>query len=173
MNTRAMVRAGGATLMSLVSVIGVQGVGASAMASPRVVHATGTATITDTEFVDYVSRGQQCIIRVDQVTAYTGDLEGTWESTRPSEIRYFATCDELFATDGAGIPSAFSAVGHFVGTDGSEATLRAVGRTDAAGNYRGIIAAHGEVNGVLQESASFAPGSPPNSTYDGILVIDD
>ena len=171
MSPRAKVRAGAAMLVSLASMVGVQGVGTTpAKAMPRVVHATGTATLTDFEFVDVVSQGQQCLIYVNQTIAYAGELEGTSEDVQPSATRFFATCDELRATGSAGIRSTYSATRHFVGTDGKEATLRAFAIGDGAGNYQGIIAVHGDLNGLLHESAS-PPDFPPTSTYDGVLVV--
>jgi hypothetical protein len=170
MNTRAKLRAVAAMVVSLVSVVGLQGA-TPAMAAPRVVHATGMETITGIDFVDIVSRGQQCLLRVNQTVMYEGTLEGTAETVRPSELRYFATCDELMATGGVGIARTFSGVVHFVGADGTEATIRAVGRADAEGNYRGIAAVHGDLNGILVETQTAASG--PTATYDGTLVVKD
>ena len=171
MSPRAKVRAGAAMLVSLASMVGLQGVGATpAMAAPRVVHATGTATLTDFEFVDVVSQGQQCLIYVDQTIAYAGALEGTSEDVEPSLTRYFATCDELRATGAAGVRSIYSATRHFVGTDGKEATLRDVAIGDGTGSYKGVITVHGDLNGLLHESAS-PPDFPPTATYDGILIV--
>ena len=154
--------------MSLVSVVGLQGVGVPATASSRVVHATGTTTLTDAEFVGVESRGQQCLIYVNQTITYTGDLEGTSEDVEPAQIRFFATCAELEATGGAGIRSMYSVTRHFVGT-GKEATVRDVSWGDGAGTYQGIITVRGDLNGVLHESAS-PPDVPPTSTYDGLVV---
>lgn len=174
MNQRTNVRAGGVMLMLLLSVVGVQGLAAPAEASSRVVHATGTSTLVDVSFVEVVPRGQQCLLYVDQVTTLEGTLEGTSTTVSPAVIRYFATCEDVFATGGAGIVSTYRSVAHFVGVDGEEATLRAVGRTDAAGDYQGIITVHGDLNGVLHETASAPlPGSPFVSTWEGILIVGD
>jgi hypothetical protein len=125
--------------------------------------------LTEVVVVDLVPKGQQCVLRVDEKTTYVGDLDGTSEMPRPAEIRFFATCDEVSATGGAGIPSTFNGVEHFVGADGSEATIRQVGATDSTGNYRGLATVHGDLNGVLQVAAS--PASYPTGNYHGILVV--
>jgi hypothetical protein len=164
--------AGGAILISLAAMIGLQGVATHAVASSRVVHATGTETLTGASNVELVARGKQCVIYVDQMVKYEGALNGTAESVRPSEIRYFATCDKVVAAAGAGIPSTFSSVTHFVSTDGRvEATLRSVGRTDATGEYNGIETVHGDLNGILHVTGS--PFLSPTATYDGNLVVRD
>jgi hypothetical protein len=161
-------------LLSLASVVGLQGVGAPATAAaPRIVHVSGTTSLADAQVVDFGPRGRHCVLRVDQVVAYEGDLEGTLTTTRPSEIRYFATCAEVEAAGFTGIPSAFNSTGHFVGTDGNETTMRSFGATDAAGHYEGITVAHGDLNGILHVSASPTPGSPPFATYNGSLVVND
>ena len=102
---------------------------------------------------------------------YTGTLEGTSDTVGPVQIRFFATCEEVFATEGVGIRSNFSDIEHFVGTggiaEGKEATFRTVGRTDAAGNFEGTIALHGDLNGRLRTVASGA-----NGTYEGMVVVE-
>ena len=172
--TRAMVKAGGAMLLSLASVIGLSGVNAPVTASARrIVHVSGTTSLAAAQVVDFGPRGQHCVLRVDQVVAYEGDLEGTLTTTRPSEIRYFATCAQVEDAGFIGIPSAFNSAGHFVGADGNEAALRSFGATDAAGHYEGVTVAHGDLNGVLHVTASPTPGSPPFATYNGTLVVND
>jgi hypothetical protein len=170
MKVRTNVRAGGVMLMLLVSAIGLQGFASPAMARPRVVHAAGSFSLAfDLDTIELVPQGQQCLFYVNEVITYTGTLEGTSETVGPVQVRLFATCEEATSPDAVGIPSTFSAVEHFVGTDGKEATFRDVGRTDAAGNYEGIMAVHGDLNGILHVTGS----GGPDGRYEGQLVLKD
>jgi hypothetical protein len=168
MSVRTKVKAGGPMMTLLVSAISLQAHPSAAAASSRVVHVTGTLSITAAEVVDVVSLEHQCVIHLNQTVTYEGDLEGTSQTVRPSELRYLASCDELVATGGVGIRRTFSGLEHFVGTDGREATIRDVGAADAAGNFNGISVVHGDLNGVLHETQTAASG--PTATYDGLLA---
>jgi hypothetical protein len=169
MNVHTAVRAGGVMTMLMVSVIGVQGRASAVEASSRVVHATGTLTLLGADSFELVPRQHQCLLRLHQTVAVAGTLEGA--DSVDAEIRWFATCDEVFAANGAGIVRTYNAVGHYVGVDGKEATLRGVSRADVAGHVEGIIAVQGDLNGILHETASDPPpGGTVMSTYDGVLV---
>jgi hypothetical protein len=157
----------------LVSVIGLQGFASPVMASSPVIPATGSLFVEgDPATFEFVQQGQQCLIQFEEVITYTGTLEGTSDTLGPVEIRFFATCEEVFATEGVGIPSNFSAVEHFVGTggiaEGKEATFRTVGRTDAEGNFEGTIALRGDLHGRLKLATS-----GPSGTYEGVVVVRD
>ena len=169
MNVRTVVRAGGVMTMLMASVAGLQGRAAPVEASSRLIHATGTLTLLGADSFEFIPREQQCVLKFHQTVAIAGTLEGT--DSVDAQLRWFATCDEVFATLGAGIVRTYNAVGHYVGVDGKEATLRVVGRADATGDYEGIIAVQGDWNGILDETASDPPpGSPLISHYDGFLV---
>jgi hypothetical protein len=168
MNVRT-VRAGGVVTMLVASVIGLPGRDSPVEASSRVIHATGTLTLLGADSFELVPRQHQCLLRLHQTVAVAGTLEGA--DSVEAQIRWFATCDEVFATNGAGIVSTYNAVGHYVGVDGKEATLRDVSRTDAAGDAEGIITVQGDLNGILRETATTPPpGGTLVSTYDGFLV---
>jgi hypothetical protein len=170
MTVRTNVRASGAVLMLMVSMIGLQGLATPAVASSRAIHATGTETLTGAANVELVPRGGQCVIYVDQAVKYEGALDGRATSVRPSQIRYLATCDKVLVAGGVGIPSTFRAVTHFVSADGTvEATLRSVGSTNTSGDYKGIETVQGDLNGILQVAGS--PFSSPTATYEGSLFV--
>jgi hypothetical protein len=167
MNTRAKVRAGAAMLMSLASVIGLQGVGAPAMADSRVVHVSGTITYTvDFDSAQLVPRGQQCLLLADFSSHVTGSLVGETEGSE--QILFFVNCGEENANS-----DNYRAVEHFVGTDGEfagkEATFTDVGRFDK-GIYTGISRVQGDMSGVLHVTGSASTGIV---TYDGNLVVND
>jgi hypothetical protein len=173
MNLRAIVRVGGVMLMSLASVVGVQGVGAApAMASSRVVHATGTGCCAELDFdsIQLFPQGQNCLFTADTHGGrLSGTLEGTVELVEPEQLLFFDTCEELVADPFKPRADLYRAVSHYVGNDGKQATLRDFGRTDETGFYRGIAVVSGDLNGVLHVSG---PGFGP-VTYDGILVVKD
>ena len=169
MNVRTKVETAGVMLMSLASALSFQGLASPVMASSRPVHATGSFELDfDLETIELVEQGQQCLFHVEETITYTGTLKGTSTTVGPVQVRLFATCEEAVAANGAPIPSNFSAVEHFVGIDHREATFRTVGRTDAAGNFEGTIALHGDLNGRLDVVASGTTG-----TYDGFVVVTD
>jgi hypothetical protein len=170
MNVGTAVKAGGLITVLAASVIGLPGGVSPVEASARVIHATGTQTLLGADSFELAAAPpNQCVLDLHQTTELAGTLDGA--NSIQAEIRWFAPCDEVFATTGPGIVSTYHAVGHYVGVDGKEATLRYVGRTDAAGDYQGIIAVQGDLNGALHQTGSIPlPGAPVSSNYDGILV---
>ena len=171
MKVRTDVRAGWVMLTLLVSAIALQGVASPAVASSRVVHAAGSFIEFDLDSIELVPRGQQCPLYANETITYTGTLEGTSETVARSRFGSSPPVRRPTPRESVGITSTFRAVEHFVGTDGTEATFRDFGRTDAAGNFEGIMVVHGDLNGILHVTAP--AGAEPGGNYEGLLVVND
>jgi hypothetical protein len=167
--------------VSLVSTVGLYSFASPAMASSEAIPVTGTiswvpvgkcvttATICIGPF-GFTPQGQQCLITVHQRLTYSGGLEGYSDTVGPVQWRFFAPCDEVLTSGGAGLPNIVSDVEHFVGNDGREATFVAIGKNDGFGHFDGTLALHGDLNGNLKTSEV---GQTGLINYEGKVVFRD
>jgi hypothetical protein len=132
--------------------------------SGRLIHAAGTFSVTyDFASLQVEPQGQQCILRVQETVTFTGTLAGASATVEPAEAVFFATCDEVLANPEP-FRDEFRDVEYYIGDDGTEATLTAVGAR-ADGVYRGILIVQGDLQGLLHQVGTSAGG-----TYEGVLV---
>ncbi len=171
MNRRTHMKVGGLMPILVVSALTPQMFASPAIASSRTIHASGSFSFTiDFDSIELVQQGQQCLFYASEVTTYTGTLAGTSVTEGRVEVKLFATCEEAVnAGPGGGIRSNFRAVESFESDDGRKATFRDVGGTDTEGHYEGIVAIHGDLNGVV----NVVGGAGPTGTYDGFVVVND
>jgi hypothetical protein len=156
-------------LFVLLSVAAFSG-GELATASSPAVRATGAWSATvDLGSIRLVPQGQQCVVHSVTTVVYSGTIRGATVPVTTSDTRFFATCDELVVSGPDGIPSVFSAVEHFTGEDGAQATFISFGMTDANGNFKGESLVLGDLNGIIKQVGSRSLGG---GTYQGLVVVE-
>ena len=156
-------------LLALVLCAALVGVGAAPASADSRVHADGAFTVAITGPPDLQPLpGGRCLATIPVTLAFDGTLDGA--ATGAIRVAVAAPCDLAFAVPPGTYADLFLFAGTFTGAVAGEqtsATLVYSGRSRPGGDVRGLIALHGDANGLLRVRATAGAGG----TYSGAVRV--